>query len=103
MEVAELCGKLTFDGSIEGIKCVTDREDYHAVTKKMSFYMLVRFSKGKMEEDIVTMVFQKVSEYCYCYFIFIWVGITKMFGKCQPTDSLSKQKKPRFHIACKKA
>ncbi len=34
MEVTELGGKLTFDGSIEGIKCVTDRKDNQAVTKK---------------------------------------------------------------------
>ena len=34
MEVAELGGKLTFDGSIERIKCITDHEDYQAVTNK---------------------------------------------------------------------
>ena len=33
-EVAQLGGKLVFDGSIERISCVTEHEDYQAVTNK---------------------------------------------------------------------
>ena len=34
MEIAQVCQKLTFDGSMEHLKCVTKQGDFSAMTNK---------------------------------------------------------------------
>ena len=46
-DIAEAIGKLTFDGTIDQIKCITSHPDYIAVTNQTNLKMVAPFLKDR--------------------------------------------------------
>ncbi len=46
-DIAEAIGKLTFDGTIEQIQCITSHPDYIAVTNQANLKMVAPLLKDK--------------------------------------------------------
>ena len=74
-----MIGKLTFDGSIERISCVTEHEDYHALTNKTVLLQVASLLKDKNERSYRRrggVIFRFYCDMCLCVCVYVCISPT---------------------------